>query len=312
MSIEFDYISDIHLEERIKSGVNFFRKPENTRNSFYTDMLGRPEGRNHVVLILAGDICCLTHPLWIRIFAEFINVALENYQTVIFVPGNHEYYNNVATGCKSICKLEGSYPVATVADVQSVLREEERRCGFRFRVLRGGIWLDEKDKQVYVCGSTLWTNVSSEHQEIIQEALGDYRHIYLDQSATLIRPNDVRRLHNCEFKTLNECILYAQEQGAKSVVIVTHHPPLMSGTTDTVRFGSVEQNPLISAYCSDMCEWIKERIESDPSESRKYVWVFGHTHVTTRLCRTSNFTLLSNAIGYKDETKLPNMKTFTL
>lgn len=65
--------SDLHLDQ-----INFY----SNENLVY------PEGD---VLVLAGDIC---HVCEIEKHSNFFKYLDDNFQYIVYVPGNHEFYND--------------------------------------------------------------------------------------------------------------------------------------------------------------------------------------------------------------------------
>lgn len=172
------YLSDLHLE--FKGNADYLRRQ---------DMKPAAD-----VLVMAGDIMNLGHEADHR---QFIDWAADNYERVIIVPGNHEYY-----GGFDLMTLGGSWEYRLAANVTY----------YQNRVLT----IDDTDLIL----STLWSEIPREGMRAIGFFLNDFHRIRLRGAP--FTPDDYNRLHR-------ECLSFIRkavsESRARRRVVVTHHVP---------------------------------------------------------------------------------------
>lgn len=82
--------SDLHLDQ-IKNFNNF--------NNVKFKELIVPKGD---ILIIAGDLC---HASTLNNYINFFSFLSENFQYIIYVPGNHEYYNNESNSLEEMDEM---------------------------------------------------------------------------------------------------------------------------------------------------------------------------------------------------------------
>jgi predicted phosphodiesterase len=188
------------------------------------------------VLILAGDIASRTSGL--RSFA-----AAAKAQTVIYVPGNHEYYGG---------------------DLQKITREMRESA----RDL--GIHLLDNDELILdgvrFLGSTLWTDFDlfgeTSRQEAMRQAsrhVVDYHVISLGVEGWL-RPEHTRQFHLDSLAWLEGKL---GEDFSGRTVVVSHHAPHRGSLHP--RFA---QSAISPAFVSNL----------DPLMGSATLWIHGHTH----------------------------------
>jgi len=177
--MKIQYCSDLHLEF-----------PENQR--FLTRNPLKVVGD---ILILAGDIITFHDLEKAHGFFDFVG---DQYSTVYWVPGNHEYYES------------------DIADKPIPLYEKIRENVFLVNnhvVDHGGVTL------VF---STLWSRISPHHEWDIQRSISDFSVIrYRDEKFTA---HDFSLLHEESLRFLSNA-LYKGE--TRPVVVVTHHVPTL-------------------------------------------------------------------------------------
>lgn len=220
------------------------------------------------VLILAGDILNYRHlktnGYFHDIYSKFFNECSENFEHVIYVLGNHEYYSGHYDKGKQV--------------IQSHVPEN-------FYVLN-----DEtiKIQDINFIGCTLWTDYFKENPLQMwdcQQIMNDYKAIRIGTNYRKFRVNDALAIH---IKSLN----YIKTQLAllknERVFVVSHHSPSPQSIPE--KFKSASNN---GAYCSDL-----EYLIIDNSNIKN--WAFGHIHsaqdFTIEQCR-----LTCNPRGYPAE-----------
>lgn len=145
------------------------------------------------VLVLAGDICTAERKYMLKSLLEYFS---KRFQDVIYIPGNHEYYNSEFLAARD-----------------SIRGLCEKLPNVYFDVARLSIY----DKKFYM--GTLWTDFDKESPTtmyIASRYMNDYRRIhYRDR---LLRPEDVLILHKTE-------LLMMQHTLQPGDIVITHHAP---------------------------------------------------------------------------------------
>ena len=232
---------------------------------FYSDLhteFGKfkiPPGDNDTVLVLAGDIG-VGMSAW-----PMVEKALKSFKAVIYVLGNHEYYNRC---------------------MPNLQKDWKEKTNDRFFVLENkSVKIDD----VTFYGCTLWSDFNKGDPYYMAMAnyyMNDFKMIgkldngsYSKSKWQRLQALDAHALHLESRKWLS-----SQDMKSKSVV-VTHHCP-SSIFMDLHRYGKSDLN---GAYYSNM-ESLIEKLSPD-------LWIAGHTHkyVDDYLHNTR---LVSNPRGY--------------
>lgn len=191
------------------------------------------------ILILAGDIC------EIRLndtISQFLSDMAVRFKRVIYVPGNHEYYNGHITKSKD----DLAYIISNIDNVILLVDNSVVIEGVKF------------------IGSTLWTDVNKGNpidQFAIMNGLNDYRKIRI-HSYRRLQPHDTIALHGNSKNFIESELSNSKE---RKNVVITHHAP--SKLSINERFNG---SPLNSAYYSDLQDII---FDKSPD-----IWIHGHTH----------------------------------
>lgn len=233
------YASDLHLE---------FNAPLSTAGLSDTE-----------VLILAGDV--ETRP------AQYTRVLYELRQVysgpVIFVLGNHEYYNGFFPA-----DLQ-KYRKAIAHDRQAFLLEKES-------LLLGG---------VRFLGATLWTDFASGTQmRNCQRMMSDFQVIQNGVQGSLT-PERVLEVHRDSVAWLNYQFTNHSHDGP--TVVITHHAP--SFRSQHPRFAG---SPISGGFCSDLDHYIQHW--------RPAIWIHGHLHDPVQY-RIGETQVLCNPWGYPSD-----------
>lgn len=178
--------SDIHLE-------------------FCQDGHGIPDLGSGDVLILGGDILCAKHftkngPLK-KIYSDFLNKCVQNFEHVIYLNGNHEHYSLNYNKTFEILKEH--------------LPEEIHLLENEFVKIQDTIFL--------CC--TLWTDFFNEDPIEMLDAsrfMSDYNAIRIDSTYRKLRPEDTLYFHKKSRKFLEEKV---EEFKDYKIWICTHHAP---------------------------------------------------------------------------------------
>lgn len=249
--VVFQLVSDIHLE---------FHGAEAD-----VEASGDME-RRAPVLILAGDISTLRGDPRAALRRFLRRMALR-FELVVLVPGNHEYYGM-------------EYHAANAA-----LAAACAAAGANCRLLiRGALRLNGA---VRVVGCTLWSHVPREHAAAVGSGLNDYRLISLangTRGAQRLRPADTNVWHAAEREWL-EAHIVAARAASEPLVVVTHHAPLLRGTSEP----QYDNSPLIHAFATDLPGMLAPPV---------VVWMFGHTHYSSDRTLPGGTRVVSNQRGY--------------
>jgi len=242
--ISIQYISDIHLD------VNHY--------SNYSDIL-KPTGD---ILILAGDISSVIY----QELPKFLKWCKARWNKVIFVPGNHEYYNDgfsmdlVEKMLETICQEHG---VIFVQKSVIPLRH---------------------DLHLLVC--TLWSDING------AEATVKYRM----QDFTMIPDMNIvkwKEIYVDHVNWLTENI----DKYNGDVVVVTHHAPLLYGTANPFYEGTLGNR----AYASDLGHLVSKTKGWIFGHTHYYTNITHPGNIgTDGTCM--QIPVLSNPVGYNHET----------
>ena len=255
MALTLQIISDIHLE--------FIR--DEAEISF--DSIAMPSAK---VLALLGDIA--THTT-IPFLETFLLWCKERWEYVLYLPGNHEYYNKNMKFRVSMSEVD---------------------CQLENLCIKTGVtWLANKVIDIEghrFIGSTLWSNVPVDYRFRIEMALNDYRLICVSSD----EPLSVEAT-NALYEQNRNFIISALESSISdnisSVIVLTHHTPCMLGTSDP----KYDDSSLRFAFSTDISlpNHLKEKIR---------FWCCGHTHYNFNLLHSAGgreyYRLLSNQRGY--------------
>lgn len=211
------------------------------------------------VVVLAGDIHAGTHGLhWAH--RQFPNVP------VIYVPGNHEYYEE---------ELE---------DALALLRREGKRFGIE--VLDGN---EVTVHGVRFLGATLWTDFAlygaaasslKESMAYADQAMADFELIrYRGQR---FEAKLARSLHLRQVEWFKASLATARDE---PIVVVTHHLPHPLSVAQ-----GFEAHPLTPAFASDLDHLVRSPVA---------LWIHGHTHSPCDYMANGT-RVVCNPRGYED------------
>lgn len=241
MQSTIQYLSDLHLE--FKSNHEYLRQ--------------LPLTVTGDVLIVAGDSFYLDDKDNGRSF--FLRWASDNYERVLLIPGNHEYYNGfdiLANGSSWEMKIMDNVSyynnkVVTIGDTDIIL-------------------------------STLWSHIPPDNQSTVGYFLNDFHRIKYDGRA--FTPDDYNAEHD-------GCLAFVKQAVADSTarhrVVVTHHVP--SRLCTPRKLSVIRDGTLESAFTVDLTDYIK----TAPID----YWIYGHSHVNMEVLLGGTM-VTSNQLGY--------------
>ncbi|KAI1343419.1 phosphoesterase [Xylariaceae sp. FL0016] len=208
-------------------------------------------------LILAGDIGLLSN---YDAYLGFLHNQTARYDRVFLVLGNHEFYGlDFATALSTAKKLEKE---PCLEGKLSLLQQTR---------------IDLPDA-ITILGCTLWSHVPDEAKEIVGKKVTDFRRI---ESWTVDRHNAA---HTSDLTWLR-AELDNMDPG-RSVLVVTHHAPLIRGTSRPEHL----KNPWTSAFATNI-------MSGEKTWGSVRHWVFGHTHYSTEFDK-HGIRLVRNQRGY--------------
>ncbi|HCA82998.1 MAG TPA: metallophosphoesterase [Flavobacteriales bacterium] len=205
------------------------------------------------VLLLAGDILpfALLDKKW-----DFFDFVSDHFKTVYWVPGNHEYYHS------DISKRSG------------VLHEKIRENVFLVNDY------DVTINDIHFVFTTLWGNISTQHQWSIQQSIADFSRIKMNGKRFIA--DDFNTLHARSRVFLEKSLA---ESGKRKTVVVTHHVPTFLNYPEEYR-----NDALNEAFAVEMHDFI------EPSGID--YWIYGHHHRNIPDFAIGRTRLATNQLGY--------------
>ncbi|KAE8379571.1 calcineurin-like phosphoesterase [Aspergillus bertholletiae] len=198
-------------------------------------------------LILAGDIGRLAD---YDEYRKFLQKQTDRFKYVFLVLGNHEFYNGTfATGLEKPQQLE-------------------REPCFEGRLI-------VLHRKRYDVPQEIVQMKVKDFQKIEAWSVDDHNANYDADLAWLLNEINSTHLENGTVGTRRE---------QKSILVVTHHAPLLRATSSPQHVGS----PWSVAFATDVLPQIPDGVD---------VWVFGHTHYSTDFME-GEVRVMSNQRGY--------------
>jgi Icc-related predicted phosphoesterase len=245
MAVKIDLVSDLHLE--------------------FADLT--IEDRNGAdVLVLSGDILLArplydfpsdeVNPEWVKNisdrylmakrFRRFLRECSEQYQQVLFVAGNHEFYTGNWEQTLDILRKEcDCFPNVKFMENDTITFGD-----------------------VTFIGGTLWTDMNKSDSltiRYIADALNDYRTIRVEsRNYAKLRPFDTIERHYSMLRYIESVVEGKQDQ---KFVVVGHHAPSKLSTHPSYAH-DLHMN---GGYSSDLSEFILDHPQIK-------LWTHGHTH----------------------------------
>lgn len=207
------------------------------------------------IIALLGDI---GHPVESH-YADFIDYCAKHFQFVLIISGNHEYYNNDKITIDQII----NYICYQYNNVFYLNRQSKVINGCRF------------------IGATLWSEIPSKNFDFISNYLNDYH--LISYSNSKVTPAITNAWHQQDLafikNELKQANIHKQE-----VVVLTHHCPLINGTSHPIYVNSRSN----CAFATDLSYLFTSNL--------KY-WLCGHTHYNFTI-NYNNTIVMSNQAGY--------------
>ena len=215
-------------------------------------------------LILAGDILCARHfktdGYLHSVYDTFLNDCSKNYDKVLYVKGNHEFYGYNYEGAHK--KILDNLP-----DNFHLLENETIKIG-----------------NVNFIGFTFWTDFRKENPLEMMDAqsyMNDYKVIRITSNYRKLNTNDTLQFHKHSKQYLLNKL---DELKDEEVFVISHHSPTLQSIAPEFK------NSCNGAYCSDLDDLILDH----PNIKH---WVFGHSH-TAMDFNIGDCRVINNAVGY--------------
>lgn len=203
------------------------------------------------VLILAGDVYEveeLKHQTPTSYVYESLKNLCDQFQQVVWVPGNHEHY--------------GSNLYETTTNLKKWTQDNANDFGHVVVLNNESLHIGD----VSIHGTTLWTDFKKGNPHIMHRAvngMNDYNYIKRGHGVN-IRAMDIMTEFSKAMAFLDGAVIKDHKN-----IVVTHHHPSTIGL-DPRYIG----NDLTFCYHSDLSEFILDRPEIK-------VWCSGHVHKRT-------------------------------
>lgn len=220
-----------------------------------------PQNCGSDVLVLAGDIVVLGDVALVRQgvasqrqleraqrYQQLLGYCSREWEQVYLVLGNHEHYGGVWQHAKQNAQwLLEPYENITLLD------DSAHHYGDHLFL-----------------GTTLWTSANNEDpisQHLIERALADYKHIYIEDlvgSLQRLRVEDTLQAHHNSVAWLRETL----EQHPKTpTVVITHHAPSFHSVAQEYK----HEHHLNGGFASDLSNLILDNPQIQ-------LWAHGHMH----------------------------------
>lgn len=267
--VSFQLVSDLHLElvDTHQERLAIIPKPSCD------------------ILLLAGDI-------YVGRRDDFQNVIADiskHYKLVVYVPGNHEFYNGADEHNRRMVAMPMEHIKYHMIDA----------CNRLGNVIMLDVDGGSTDKivinnDVVLFGDTFWTNIPPESYPAAQYEMTDYiiigrQDTYDKGRIRLLSPDVVSNLHDSARNRLAATMKEADDLH-KQVVVLSHHAPSFAYRGPWTRRGADEQHYKGYYYASDMDEFL-----TNPPLT---AWFHGHTHTHVDKATVHHTKVYSNARGY--------------
>lgn len=209
------------------------------------------------ILLLAGDIGNPT--IAFENYWLFLADCSTKYKMVFIIKGNHEYYySSIDKTNEYIICLKNTLP-------NNIIFMDKTRFDI--------------NEYITILGCTLWSNIQETQKKIIKNTLNDFVKI---SDWTIERAIDE---HRKDVNWLKKELSNIDER--RKVIILTHHAPLLDGTSNP----KYDNSPIKSAFASDLRYMMQHPIT---------YWCFGHTHYCSEQ-KINDVRVISWQKGYPDE-----------
>jgi hypothetical protein len=262
------YASDLHLEfyANVPRDADFFRRL----------VIPAP---NANILVLAGDIGHAEAP----ITEKFLEWCCSNWKYVIWVYGNHEYYN------KKSCEKWRCVKPYTMAEKEQVgLDLQERLSNLRVLNTQSVVFPEFPD-YVFI-GATLWTYITEEEMVNLGYHFSDFKYISVEHTVAEgykpFTPSHWAELNDRDTMYILDMLAHHTLVGPpKKCIVITHHLPTFEMILDKYKYDNFNYG-----FASDY-NYILDKPQI-------VAWICGHSHGQKQIARGPCYL---NARGYPNE-----------
>jgi hypothetical protein len=228
-------------------------------------------------LFLAGDICHLTHPL----FYPFFDYCSSKWEKVFYTPGNHEFY-------------------IKHKNYNEICFEYKYKLSQRYKNV---FYLDNEfvplDDEVNVYGTTFWSMPPFSSTVEAKMFINDYNWItYFNKKQNKVVGLDINYVKNISNVSFNNLQTYLNNT-TKKTIIMTHFPPLKSGTSAPKYLTEEKRTNLYFSW--------PDKVLNEFNLKNVPLWISGHTHWSYDL-KNNDTRFISNQVGYKLEADTSGLK----
>jgi len=246
-------------------------------------------------LLIAGDFT----NSWNKTSHNYIKNLASDFDRIIMVPGNHEYYN----------PLGMDYSLNRMRETESLIEN--------FILLDNESYtidsLDRSLPDVNIFGTTLWSHIPVKYQEYYKNNHYDFKKIY-HHPGRLLTPQNFNQLHqdSLDFLQRSKYVIenihipvFSNLRHPPINIFMSHHSPLINGTCHP-KYIKNRINSKNHAFCSDLGDILRDITSInypyyyDNNFDTCWTWVFGHTHYNVKKLNHSDsgFRLTSNPLGF--------------
>jgi predicted phosphodiesterase len=216
------------------------------------------------ILCLVGDVWNFNNTNYQRFFKLYSG----KFRHILFVAGNHEYYNGSGQGGSCLDKSQIDLYIDRMFDKTNVTYLNRRSI-----VIEG----------VRFIGATLWSQIPDDKSDVVTRTMNDYKCIY--EAKQPITTGYVNHQHRLDLEFITREILMGIKLGQRNVVL-THHTPVNEATSAP----QFRDSPTNCAFSTDLRHLICDRTVA--------VWVCGHTHFNFDF-KVDGTRVVSNQRGYR-------------
>lgn len=236
------------------------------------------EDESNQTLIIAGDLG-LAAKEWT--YLPFLQEWSDRFQDVIYVLGNHEFYDSSTV--RGMNKIKDRLTFTGIHNVHVVNNGVVRIGEISF--VCSTMWASyDKNSPLCMYEAGLWMN---DHKKIRTGPISKpYERKFMPSDAY----QEFLKAINFIFPTISK-----EKDDGQRVVVVTHHAPSLQSIAPEFKSGSYSN--LNGAYASDLDEDI---LDADPD-----LWIHGHTHVSFAY-EVGETAVICNPRGYVGVEENPN------
>ncbi|KAK0644338.1 Metallo-dependent phosphatase-like protein [Cercophora newfieldiana] len=267
---KFQILSDLHLE--IDPSASSYHRFTIPARAPHLALLG------DIGTIVTDDATTPQDPITGPL-ATFLRRQLTQFQTVFFVPGNHEPYHS---RWDSVNLFFDRFQ-AGLASYRAECEQPGEELG-EFVYLHKGRY-DFEEEPITVLGCTLFSRIENSMFDRMKMGLNDF-HL-----TTAWTPRQHAMAHAEHLAWLNERVGELEGSGRK-VVVFTHHCPTVDERAVEPRHrGSVLQSGFLTDLSAERC-WTSRDVR---------LWAFGHTHWNCDFVDGMGKRVVANQKGYDFE-----------